>query len=412
LLDGSLAAFVGQPSRELLFASITYAFCLSLIATGGAQMVLTRYLADRLYQEDEAAMVPTCNAALLFALPALLLISPLLVAGPFALRYRLIVVSLFITLSLIWLVSVFLTATMNYKRIAMIFCLSYGVSVVAALLFGHPYGVVGSLAGFTMGQVLCLSLLVLHVYLEFGPSARVDFSFLRSLRRYWDLFLLGSLMFLALWIDNIIYWTSSSGTVISHYYHIFPAYDYSKMFSYLTTIISASVFLVRLETDFYRRYTEYFQCIRERATLRDILQAKKNMMSAARSALVAVAKIQGMATLLVVVGAPALMAQLGLPGGWTHLLQLEVVGASGQFVMLITVLLSLYLDERRAALLVAAAFACANGALTLLTVWLGRPFYGAGYVAATLIGCALALLLLRRQFQQLEYRTFMLQPLS
>jgi uncharacterized membrane protein len=80
--------------------------------------------------------------------------------------------------------------------------------------------------------------------------------------------------------------------------------------------------------------------------------------------------------------------------------------------MLSAILLLLYVDERRAALLVTVVFAASNTALTGVTVWLGHTAYGGGYLLAALMAVLLALSLLHDRLQRLEYRTFMLQPVE
>jgi uncharacterized membrane protein len=91
-------------------------------------------------------------------------------------------------------------------------------------------------------------------------------------------------------------------------------------------------------------------------------------------------------------------------------LRVELVAGTGQLFLLIGVLLLLYLDERRAVLQVVGLFAGSNLVLSAATLRLGTQYRGFGYLAATLGAAALALGLARRAFDQLEYRTFMLQP--
>ena len=56
-----------------------------------------------------------------------------------------------------------------------------------------------------------------------------------------------------------------------------------------------------------------------------------------------------------------------------------------------------------------ACFAAMNLLLTVLSQLGGRPFYGYGYAAATVIATAAGFGLLYEKFRGLEYETFMLQ---
>jgi uncharacterized membrane protein len=87
-----------------------------------------------------------------------------------------------------------------------------------------------------------------------------------------------------------------------------------------------------------------------------------------------------------------------------------VIGAGLQVVLLGILNVLFYLDRRRLALLLVAAFLVANGLLTALTLYLGPEFFGYGYAGSLLAVCVLGLVVLDRVFERLEYETFMLQP--
>jgi uncharacterized membrane protein len=75
-------------------------------------------------------------------------------------------------------------------------------------------------------------------------------------------------------------------------------------------------------------------------------------------------------------------------------------------------LLLLYIDQRRAALLVVGVFTLCNTVLTLASFYLGSAFYGWGYLGATLIAAILGWFLLDSRLKRLEFLTFMRQPVG
>src|SRR5437763_3320947 len=129
LLGSVSVAFLSQSYFTLLFVTITYAFSISLVLTGGPQLVITRYLADRLYLNDTTALAPTCAGVLLGAIPLLIVTLPFVILAPFDLGYRLVATTLLLTLSLNWLVIVFLSATRDYRRVVLVFVGSYALSL-------------------------------------------------------------------------------------------------------------------------------------------------------------------------------------------------------------------------------------------------------------------------------------------
>jgi len=88
-----------------------------------------------------------------------------------------------------------------------------------------------------------------------------------------------------------------------------------------------------------------------------------------------------------------------------------VLAISVQVFLLVTVLLLLYLDLRGSVLIVSSLFLAANVVLTLLTLHLGFPYYGYGFLYASVIALVVALVLLDNRMRNLEYLTFTRQPL-
>ena len=410
LLQKSSGRFLNDDERKLLFATIAYAFGLSLLLTGGLQYIVTRYVADRLYMHDEAAIGPTCAGVLLCAAPLWLLCLPWLLYAPFDLPYRLLSATLVLTLSLTWLVVVFLSAARYYLRIVAVYVACYALSLGAALWCGARWGLLGCLAGFAAGQVACLALLAMQVFAEFPAAGRIDGAFLGYIRRYWELALLGLLYSGGVWADNAVYWFSRHGEVVAGFFRVSPTYDSAKFLAYLTTVPAAAAFLVHLETNFYHHYRAFYRLIRQQGTLREIRAAKAGMLAAAWAGVRSILKLQGLVAATAIVLASDITRLAGLPPSATPVFRLVVLGASCQFLLLTAALFLLYLDERRAALIVMLAFAVLNVVCTLGALSLPADWRGLGYCVAGALGSVVALLYLRSRLAQLEYRTFMLQP--
>jgi uncharacterized membrane protein len=400
------ASFLNQVERELFFITITYAFGASLIATGALQMLVTRYLADRIYSEDTAAIAPACAGVLLLALPLALLTIPFATLAPFDLRYRLITASLFVTLSLIWMMMIFLSAARDYRRLVLVFLLAYTVGIFGAIALGQRYGLLGMLGGFTLGQVACLTLLVEQVFDEFGAVQRPQLTFLTYGRQYWDLALLGLCYNVAIWVDNAVYWFSPLGETIGGFYRSYPPYDATKMLAHLATIPASAVFLVQLETHFYRHYRTYYRLIAQKGTLQQIADARQGMIRAARAGFVTILKLQLAISGGIILFASEIAPAVGLTAAQVPILRVVVVAASCQFFMLTAMLLLLYVDQRRAALAVVAFFAISNAALSIAGVASGVQPEGIGYLLATVLAAVLSLVTLADRLQRLEYLTF------
>jgi polysaccharide biosynthesis protein PelG len=423
LLQGAIAAFLPADDRQLLFATITYAFVSSSILTGPIQLVLTRIVADHIFQHEVRAISSTFTRTLMQSIILLTcLIIPFLVLAPFGLAYRLLAASLFLTVSLIWLALAVISAVRNYLTIVLAFVIGFATSGGAAVWLGRVYGLPGCLEGFALGQVVCLAILIGQIYLEFPQHDPIKTPLYRYWREYWSLGLVGLCYYLGLWAEKLYYWFSSAGTAVHGFYRAFPPYDSAILLAYLLTIPAAAVFLVNLETDFYQHYrTFYMQIVRRKApdgsrlpggTFEQITQARLGMVKSARTGFWTLLKVQGMIAGFALLLAPDLGRLLGLPEHHLTTLRIAIIAASGQVFVLYAVLLLLYLDRRFQTLAVALVFAASNLVLTFLTDRLMPGVYGVGYLLSTLIAASLGWYLLNAVLAKLDYLTFMLQPLE
>ncbi len=68
-----------------------------------------------------------------------------------------------------------------------------------------------------------------------------------------------------------------------------------------------------------------------------------------------------------------------------------------------------YLDKRYSALVLTALMAAGNFVLAHLSIDLGPVYYGYGFAITMLVTTIIGLIMIDRQFDDLEYQTFMLQ---
>jgi len=412
VINTTTFTYLSVSDHALLSATMVFLFAVSLLIAGGPQLTITRYLADLIYVKQYDMIAPTCTGMIFLFVPLAVISLPFILFAPFDLRYRLMVYTLFMTLTMIWLVMMFLSAAQEHLRILAIFVVSYALSVGAALLLGYHDGLIGCLAGFTLGQVMCLSLLVVSIYREFPSDRRINFAYLGYLRKYWILTLIGALYALSIWADSLLFWFSSQGHVIAGFYHLSPAHDAAKFLMYLSTIPAAVAFMIHLETNFYRYYYDYYYFVRHKGTLTSLVKAREGMLSAIRTGWVQLLKVQALVAIFLCLIADNLAAWIGLSPHWVPLLRIEMLASIGQFEVFAALLLLLYIDQRRSALLLVSTTVVSIILLTLLTLYLGERFYGLGYLVATLMGAILGWFMLNNRLKRLEYLTFMTQPMG
>lgn len=393
--------------------TVTYLFLMSLIVTGFVQLSFTRFVADRTFAKDEAAILPNFNGLILVALSL-----SIVLALPFVLflfpeqtvLYRLLFVMGLAVMSAIWIATVFLTGMKHYRAIVFIFFLGYSATLGLALLFRRSLGMEGLLLGFVLGHYLLLMGMVWLVYRNYHSDRFIAFDIWKPGAMFPSLMAAGFLFNLGAWVDKLMFWYyPDTGQAVIGPLHASVIYDFPIFLSYLSVIPGMAIFLVRIETDFVEYYVKFYDAVREGATLDFIERMRNHMVYHVQRGLFDIAKIQGITVLIIFALGGALLDWLGISTLYLPLLYVDVVGAALQVVLLGVLNVLFYLDQRRAVVLLTATLPLTNMVFTAISLRLGAAWFGYGFALAMLVTVLLGIWVLSRKLEALEYQTFMLQ---
>lgn len=264
-------------------ALIIYTFAFSLIGFGILQFPLTRYLADKLYLGEKESIVPAFNAAaaILLTVQGAVSISYVLLIGR---DYRIgfLAVLVYLAINMIWLCMVFLSALKDYRTISVDYLIGTVVAILSAIGFGERWGLEGYLTGYLLGHLVIISLWTARIFCEYPSKIVFDFNFLPFVLRNRALLLTGFFYAVAIWIDKIVFWFSPHGTQVAPAIRMMPIYDFATFMAYLTIIPSLSMFLVQIETDFYRRYKRFYLAILSKASYSRIERVRQQISRSLR----------------------------------------------------------------------------------------------------------------------------------
>jgi uncharacterized membrane protein len=392
--------------------SVTYLIACSLIFTGGAQLAFTRFVSDRLFERRNALVMPNLHGLLMTVMLAAALLGTaalfLLLPG-LGVLYRLLMLSAFILLCAIWIVTIFLSGMKRYKAIVWLFALGYGITVALALLL-RPFGLEGLMTGFVVGHCVLLAGMWLLTAHDFRPQRLIAFDFADRRTLYPSLLAIGLLFNLGVWADKFMFWffPDTSEPIIGTL-RASLIYDLPVFLAYLSIIPGMAVFMVRIETDFVEYYDKFYDAVRGGGSLEYIETMRDEMVYSIRQGLAEIGKIQTLAALVTFVAGPTLLEALGISELYLPLLHVQVIGAGLQVVLLSVLNVFFYLDQRRIILFLCAEFLLLNVLLTGLTLRAGAAFYGYGFALSVLVTLVTALVILDRKLSRLEYETFMLQ---
>lgn len=392
--------------------TVTYLIALSLIYTGLAQLVFTRFIADRLFERRDDLVVPVLNGLLLVIMGVGGLLASVAAWWLFteqSLLYRMLLVVGFSALCGIWIAAILLSGLKQYMQIVWLFALGYALVVLSAYLL-RPWGLEGLLGGFVLGHLVLLAGMFFQIYRGYPSAQLVGFELFDRQKTYLSLLASGVLFNLGLWVDKFMFWFNpDTGHVVIGPLHASVIYDFPIFLAYLAIIPGMAVFLVRIETDFAEYYDRFFTSVREGATLEYIERMRNEMVASVRKGLFDIAKIQAIFTLLTFVLAPAFLGWLGISLLYLPLLYIDVLSAGLQVMLLGLINILFYLDERRVVLWLTLLFVLANAIFTAASFQLGVAFYGYGIASALILTLLVGFVLLNRRLERLEFDTFMMQ---
>jgi len=389
--------------------SVTWIMGASLILTGLLQLVFTRFVADRLFEKQDDIV----NANLLGAIALTTFVSAAIAivlaftVFDLSFSYEFLMVANFVTLSNIWIVVIFVAGLKQFKLILYAFGIGYGITLGLSILL-LPYGLEGLLTGLLIGHAVLLFLMIGVVLPEAPVRAQLRFDFLKLRLVFPSLIAIGFLYNLGIWIDKIMFWlTPGTSEVVIGPLRASIIYDLPIFLAYLSIIPGMAVFLLRIETDFAEAYEGFFAAVRGNASLQEIELLGNKMIDAVREGLNQIVRIQGATVVILYLLGPTIIKWLGISDAYVHLYYINLVGVAAQVLMLAVLNVLFYLDKLKDAVMLTATLCISNAILTWISLQLGPKYYGYGFGISMTLTAFAGILLLSREMDNIEFKTFM-----
>lgn len=412
ILRWSIVSRLTSEESDLFQGVIVYIFAFSLIGTGPFLYIVTRYIADKFFLNQMEAFTPTylLSLALLFFLQTGIGI-PFLYFTQFDFQTSVILLSLYLSVNGIWMAMVFLSAADNYMWIVLAFVLGAILGISSAIYLGQSRGLEGYFLGMAYGQGLCFLILNVRLFIEFGYHKAYDFGFLTFFGKFPYLILVGIFFNLGIWIDKILFWFSSEGRRVIPHLYIAPNYDTPMFIAFLTVVPSMAFFLLQMETSFVKKFHAYYYGIRSRATLSQIRELKKAILEDLSQSFQKFALFQGIISGLAIIFIDDLAAVFDVNEYQLGILRIGILGAFLQMGFLLMLNIYFYFDFQKEAFWLCLVFYLTNALGTLCTQFIGLPAYGFGYAVSCFLTCVFGFTLLNYKLKDLNYYTFMMQPI-
>ena len=411
-ITASSESIAGYEALSTFRAIIIYAFAASLVLTAPVTIVATRLLADRLWQQHIDRVRPLLVVSM--ALAAAVVTSgvlPLVVYFDVPLKLAIALFATASVVAMIWVAVAFCGAIRDYAGVTLTFIIGLIIAVAgstAAALTG--LGSTGMIWGFTLGLTVTLLGLAFRVIDTFPPVAirpwREFDSLIQGFRPYRYL-AVGALFGTAgVWVDKWVFWCSSEGQTVEGGLIHAPLYDSAMFLASLVIIPSLAQFVVKLETDFFDRYQNYFGTIQGHGTIDQIERCRVDLQRNAFESLALITVAHVAIAAVMVLAAPAIVESLNLQFRQIAILRFGALGSVFQFIFIAATSIVVFFDRRRFYCALQSLFFVSNLLLTSLTIYLGEDYYGAGYFVAAFLSAAAALVAADITLTRLNYLTF------
>lgn len=409
-------AKVPVPSRELLICMITYTLLASVMVTAFFSMVVTRYVADMLYEEQNSTVLPSFwGSTVLMMVFGSLLYGTFLVFSGATLAQGLLCFIMFNELIVVWNAMSFLTAIKDYKGILRSFLSAIAVAFISGFIFIQiKTPVVESLIlAVTLGYgvMLVWDVLLLHNY--FPNAKHGAFHFLNWVDAFLPLALTGIFTNVGMFAHLVILWFSDIGVHLRGLFYGAPWHDVPALLAFLTALMTTVNFVVSVEVRFYPKYRNHYSLYNDKGTIADIKQSEKEMIGTLKTELFYAALKQLLFTVVCIALGGYVLDWL--PLGFNEIMRgyfrTLCVGyglyAIGNMLMLIL----LYFADYKGAMICTALFAGGSILGTVLLLAFPYEYYGFGFLIASMAFVLACTVRLNHFTKRLPYYILASQPL-
>ncbi len=124
--------------RDLFMGTIVYSFVFSQILTAPWQLIITRYISDKLYLKSYDFIKPSSIGLTKIVGFSNLLVALLFYGGKdLPVPYKLMSIMLFVMLSMIWIIMVYLSAVKDYGLISKAYIFGGGITLALGLALAN-----------------------------------------------------------------------------------------------------------------------------------------------------------------------------------------------------------------------------------------------------------------------------------
>ena len=402
--------------QDLIMVIVTYSLLFSLLLVNPLSYVLSRYVADMVYNNLNERIIPSMYGSISLLLsigaPAWAFF---LYKSKLPFEYSIFAFTLFCLAAVVWTQMSYITDIKRYKEI--IYGFSFGIIfslTVGYILQIYGYPVIPSLLASSCigyGVIMVTYTFVLHRHFPEGRG--ISLKFLEWIAKFPHLLPIGIFITFGLFAHLMLMWYSPIGAQVYVLFYHAPPHDIPALFGFFTTLVSTVNFVTALEVNFYPKYKLYFKLLNESGALSDIEKAKEEMLTVLKQELLYLAMRQIFVTTISIIFISEVLNLLGV--GFTStmigLFRVLCIGYAFYAIANTMFLYLLYFAADGQALYPAATLFIINIIGTYIVRRLPQNFYGFNFIMATFSMFIVGWWKLVSFTRHLEYHVFCQQPI-
>lgn len=401
---------------ELFMAAVMYSFIFSMIITGGFSTTLSRYVSDKIYENETGDVLPSLKGAVAFCITIAGTIgASFYFISPLSLYFKFCAYILFMELNVLWIQMVYISALRDYKKIVQGFVIGIltilFIAYLVVKIIGHKTAVV-VLASMDIGFLIIIAFFFECIYEYFDDKGGNIFAFLKYFDKHPALFFIGLFYTLGLYLHNMLFWVSKPEVLMEKTYALSPMYDVPSMWGFLTIIPTVVIFTVLCETSIYEKYKAYYRNICYEGRYDAIIEKQNEMKEMISLSIKKVIEIQTIFSVIFLIVGLNLIPIVTPKYVTIGIFSIFVIGYYNFIIMFVFLTILLYFDDKKGSLILVLTFALSNIIFTQATILIGKNYYGLGFAIACFISLMFGFGRLDYILKNISYFTFCSQPFS
>lgn len=400
-------------TRELFSSTLLYVFIFALLTTSPFNSVLSRYVADILYEETYEDIMPCYYVGLLLNITFSMIFGVVFcvhewLVGQVDLLYVFMGYSGYMALVLVFYSMLYLSICKDYGKISLLFFLGMLSAVLISYVLYHfldwaaDYSMfLGIVIGFCITASLEFGVIRSYFRENSGKYKRVISYF----GRYWQLTATNFLYTLGLCIHNFVFWSTDMRIVVAKSFVSATSYDMATFLAMATNISASVIFISRVEMYFHERYRAYAEAIIGGRGA-EIEITKKRMFRRLGEELLSLARVQFIITLVIFLLLITLLPKFGFGGTTLRIYPCLVPGYFILYLMYAEIIFLYYFNDLKGSMITGLAFCVSTGLGSMVSCHLSDIWYGMGLVFGSFVGWTVAYMRLQWMEKNLDDHIF------